>query len=91
MSDDLDDLKAALDGATPAPDSAQKAAHLALAQENFERLQGSAQPARPTSIRPKWGLWTGAKEMLNTLTSRGGLTATTSWVGVEHCKAWTSG
>ncbi len=82
MSDDLDDLKAALDGATPAPDSAQKAAHLALAQENFERLQGSAQPARPTSIRPKWGLWTGAKEMMNTLTSRGGLIATTALVAV---------
>lgn len=82
MSDDLDDLKAALDRATPAPDSARKAAHLALAQENFEQLQGSAQPARPTSIRPKWGLWTGAKEMLNTLTSRGGLTATTALVAV---------
>lgn len=82
MSDDLDDLKAALEAATPAPDAAQKAAHLALAQKNFERLQGSAQPARPISSRPNRGFWTGAKSMLNSLTSRGGLTATTALVAV---------
>ncbi|MEP2027338.1 MAG: VWA domain-containing protein [Paracoccaceae bacterium] len=82
MSDDLDDLKAALDNATPAPDRAKKAAHLAVAQENFEQLQGSARPARPISTRPNWGLWTGAKAMLNSLTSRGGLTATTALVAV---------
>ena len=82
MNDDLDDLKAALDAATPQPDAATKAAHLALAQENFERLQGSDRHARPTVNRPMPGFWTGARNMLNSLTSRTGLTATTALVAV---------
>ena len=82
MSDDLDDLKTALDAATPQPDAATKAAHLALAQENFERLQGSDRHARPTVNRPMSGFWTGARHMLNSLTSRTGLTATTALVAV---------
>lgn len=82
MNDDLDDLKAALKAATPQPDAATKAAHLALAQENFDQLQGSGQPVRPTVNRPMSGFWTGARHMLNSLTSRTGLTATTALVAV---------
>ena len=41
MSNDLNNLKAALDTATPKPDAGRRAANLRLAQENFERLQGS--------------------------------------------------
>jgi len=37
--DDLDQLKSALDRATPQPDPAAKAAHLALAMQNFERMK----------------------------------------------------
>jgi Ca-activated chloride channel homolog len=82
MSDDLDDLKAAMDAATPTPDAATKAAHLALAQENFARLQGSAHATRPISNRPFSGLWTGMKTMLDRMTSRGALTATTALVAI---------
>ncbi|MFC4669027.1 von Willebrand factor type A domain-containing protein [Seohaeicola nanhaiensis] len=82
MSDDLDDLKAAMKAATPAPDAARKAAHLALAQKNFADLQGSREEARPKSDRPGWGLWTGARQMLNFMTTRGGLTATTALVAI---------
>ena len=61
MSDDLDDLKAAMTGATPAPDGARRAENLALAQKNFETLQGSAKPLRPTSVIGQNALWTGVK------------------------------
>ena len=74
---DLDDLKSALNDATPAPNSARKAENLALASKNFASLQGSRQQPRPTSSR---NIWTGAKTMLNHLTSRGGLTVTTAIV-----------
>lgn len=82
MNDDIDDLKAAMEAATPAPSAAKKAVDLALAKENFENLQGSRQRQRPTSNRPMSGLWTGAKDMLNSITSRAGLTATTALVAV---------
>ena len=82
MSDDLDDLKAAFDAATPPPDAEKKAAHLALAQKNFADLQGSRDGARLMSDRPSRGIWTGAKQMLNFMTTRGGLTATTALVAI---------
>ncbi|MFT4961464.1 MAG: Ca-activated chloride channel family protein [Paracoccaceae bacterium] len=82
MTDDLDDLKSALRTATPAPDAAKKAAHLALAQKSFADLQGSRDEARLMSERPKRGFMTGVTKMLNTLTSRGGLAATTAIVAV---------
>ncbi len=82
MTDDLDDLKVAMRAATPEPDSEKKAANLALAQKNFETLQGSRDGARPISDRPRSGHWTGVKKMMNTLTSRAGLTATTAIVAV---------
>lgn len=78
---DLDALKSAFDHATPAPDGAAKAANLALASKNFakmnEAIQGSRSDPRPTSRTP---IWTGALDMLNSLTSRGGLTVTTAIV-----------
>ena len=80
MTDDLDDLKQALDAATPSVDPAVKADHLALAQKNFADLQGSRDDTRPMSNRPVRGLWTGAIAMLNTLTPRAALTATTAFV-----------
>ncbi|MBL4766693.1 MAG: VWA domain-containing protein [Rhodobacteraceae bacterium] len=82
MTDDLDDLNSALRTATPAPDTAKKAAHLALAQKNFAELQGTRDEARLMSERPKRGFMTGVMKMLNTLTSRGGLAATTALVAV---------
>ena len=82
MSDDLDDLKDMMNAATPRPDPARRAENIALAQKNFEILQGSRDGARPTSNRPSEGLWIGVKNMLNTLTSRAGLTASTAIVAV---------
>ena len=79
MSDDfdLDDLKSAMDDATPTPNAARKAENIALAQKNFADLQGSRDGSRLTTRPTKW---TGVKDMLNKLTSRGGLTVTTAIV-----------
>jgi len=74
---DLDDLKSAFDAATPAPNATRKAENIALAQKNFADLQGSRTQSRPT-FRNK--IWTRIKTMLNSLTSRGALTATTAIV-----------
>ena len=79
MSDEfsLDDLKSAMDDATPSPDAQRRAENIALAQKNFADLQGSRDTARLT---PRPTKWTGVKDMLNKLTSRGGLTVTTAIV-----------
>ncbi len=82
MSDDLDDLKMAMDAATPDPDPDKKAAHLALAQKNFANLQGSRDEARLTSDRPKTGLFTGVAKMMSTMSTKGALTATTALAAV---------
>ncbi|MGJ8556374.1 MAG: vWA domain-containing protein [Sulfitobacter geojensis] len=82
MSDDLDELKSLLYAATPGPDSKTKADNIALAQKNFADLQGSRDAARLTSDRPKKGLISGVRNMLTTLTSRAGLTASTAIVAV---------
>ena len=79
---DLDDLKAAFAAATPRVDPAIRAAHLALAQENFDRLQGLRTPARLTLERPRRGVIQGVIDMLNTMTTKGGLTITTALVAV---------
>ncbi len=79
---DFDALKAAFAAATPRPDATVKAAHLALAQENFDQLQGSRQPARLNLERPRRGVFQGAIDMLTTLTTKGGLTITTALVAV---------
>lgn len=82
MTDDLNDLKSAMRAATPVPDAVTKAAHLALAQKNFDAHQGSSHDSRLKSDRPGSGLWTGARKMMTALTSRGGLVATTALVAV---------
>ncbi len=78
--DDLDDLKAAMQAATPAPDPAKRAENMARAAENFAALQGSRTEARPTPATGRSGLMTGVRQMLTTLTSRGGLAMTTAIV-----------
>ncbi|WP_298839749.1 von Willebrand factor type A domain-containing protein [uncultured Roseobacter sp.] len=80
MTDELDDLRQAMDAATPAPDARRRAADLALASKNFAALQGSQDDTRQTSVGTRWGLLNGVKMMLNTMTTRGGLTATTALV-----------
>ncbi len=80
MTDDLDDLKSLMDAATPRPDAARRAENLALAQRNFDALQGSRDEPRPTVVTGPKGLWTGVKTMMNAMTSKGGLTATTALV-----------
>ncbi len=84
MSDELEDLKAAMKAAMPEPDRDRKAANLRLAQENFDRLQGSAGAARPNpDRRPMVGwLLSGAKAMIHALSTRGGLVATTALVAI---------
>lgn len=80
MNDDLDDLKAMMNDATPRPDTARRAENLARAQKNFDDLQGSRVDPRPIPVTGPKGLWTGVKTMLNTMTSKGALTATTALV-----------
>lgn len=78
MSDELDKLTAALQAA-PAPDAEARARALALAMENFDRLQAAGDAARPKEDRPhRAGFFQGARSMMNFLTSRPALAATTS-------------
>ncbi len=80
MTDDLNDLKSAMNAATPKPSGVRKHDNLALAQKNFADLQGSTIGTRQTSENGQNALWTGVKTMLKTLTTKGGLTATTALV-----------
>jgi Ca-activated chloride channel family protein len=80
MTNDLDDLKAMMNDATPRPDATRRAENLALAQKNFGDLQGSRQQPRPTPVTGPKGLWTGVKTMLNTMTSKAALGTTTALV-----------
>lgn len=84
MSDDFDRLKNLMASATPDPDPTAKAENLRLAEENFARLQDSADQTRLTSNRPSFwaGLFEGVIAMLTRMTSRAALTATTSIVAV---------
>ena len=68
--DDLSDLTAAWDAATPPPDPEVRAAHLRLAQENFARLH--AAPVAPAAPPRRFRAW------FEMLTGRGGLTAATA-------------
>lgn len=78
-----DDILKGLKANPPRPDAEKRAADIALARKNFADLQGSRDGVRQTSDRPeKPGLIGGLKTMLNALTSRGGLTATTAIVAV---------
>jgi Ca-activated chloride channel family protein len=77
MTDDLDDLRAALKAA-PAPDGDAKARAMQLAMENFDRLQGLAQASRSSEDRPRAAPLNGVRRMFHYLTSRPALAATTS-------------
>jgi len=82
MNDDLEDLKSALNAATPTPDPAKKTAHLALAHKNFAAFQESRAEPRLTSDRPRRGLFTGVAKMFTTMTTKGALAATTALAAV---------
>ncbi|KZY47188.1 hypothetical protein A3731_08415 [Roseovarius sp. HI0049] len=83
MSDDLDDLKQAMQAATPVPDAGRKAANFTIAQENFDRLQESRAGARLTSEGPGRGWFRGVTRMITTqLSSRGMMSATTALVAL---------
>ena len=82
MSDDLNDLKKLMDAATPQPDGDARAKNIALAKKNFANLQGSRDELRLTSDRPRKGFISGVKNMLNLMTSRAGLTASTALIAV---------
>jgi Ca-activated chloride channel family protein len=78
--DDLAALRSAMDRATPRPDTATRAAHLRLAQENFDALKGSHSQQRSMSGSPTRGVWQGVTHMLQSITTRGALTVTTALV-----------
>ncbi|MEL7256716.1 MAG: VWA domain-containing protein [Pseudomonadota bacterium] len=82
MSDDLDDLKAAMRAAMPTPDAARKAEDIALARINFAALQETAEAARQTSESPKTGPIRGVMNMIMRINTRGALTATTALVAL---------
>ena len=83
MADEFDDLKAAFDAATPEADPLKKQENIALAEESFARLQGSRARARQTVQKGRMSrLLDGVRVMLNSMTTRGGLVATTALVAV---------
>lgn len=83
MSDELEDLKRLMDAATPAPNAQRRAENLELARKSFADAQGSRPGARPTVMRAlKARLTEGTKVMLNLLSTRGALTATTAIAAV---------
>lgn len=79
---DFDDLKRALEDATPPPDAARKQENLARALEHFDDLQfsrqGNATGARLTSEHPKTGLLRGVRNMIAHFSTKGLLTASTA-------------
>jgi Ca-activated chloride channel homolog len=83
MTDELDQLRAAMKAATPAPDQGVKEVTLRLALENFDRAQGSFADARPTEDRPvKAGLFSGVFQMISRFSTRQLLAGTASAAAV---------
>ncbi len=84
MTDEFEDLKAAMQVATPELDAARKAATLRAAEEEFAWVsQGLAHEARPRSDRGVLArVGSGVTKMMDVLTSKGGLAATTALVAV---------
>ncbi|WP_170762999.1 vWA domain-containing protein [Ruegeria lacuscaerulensis] len=83
MTDDLEKLKTLMDAATPTPDAQRRAENLEQSQKIFVRAQGSGSAIRLTDKRGlKARLTEGAKSMLNALSHRGALTATTAIAAV---------
>ena len=70
---DLDDLKAAMTTATPAPEAETRAAHIALAERSFADYHA----ARPADAAPK-GLLAGLAKALRGFGTKGGLKTDTS-------------
>lgn len=79
---EFDDLKHALDAATPSPDETRRKRSIAAAQKNFELRQGLPNEARLTSERPNKGLIRGVISMLAKFQTRGVLGATTALAAV---------
>jgi Ca-activated chloride channel family protein len=77
MTDDLDDLRKMLKAA-PAPEADAKARAMALAMENFDRLQGSTDATRSSEDRTKAAPQNGVRRMLKFLTTRPALAISTS-------------
>ena len=89
MTDDLEQLKMTMNAATPAPDAQHRAENLERARNIFARAQGSQPDMRPTVKRgPMARMTEGAKSMLNALSHRGALTATTAIAGVALVVFW---
>ena len=83
MADEFDDLKRAFEAATPEADPLRKRENIARAEEIFAGIQGSGEAARLTPQKGRMSrLLDGAKPMMNVLTSRAGLTASTALVAV---------
>lgn len=82
-NDDLARLSEALKASPTAPDEGAKAENIALAMKNFDTLQGSRAEARPTSETfSKEAFVKGVAKMLNAITSRGAMAASTAIVAV---------
>ena len=77
---ELDELKAAMRAATPAPDGTKKAANLALAREKFDLIQGSADVLRQIPDSPEMGILRRIMMMLHLFSNRAALTAATAIV-----------
>ena len=83
MADEIDDLNAAFDAATPDPDPLKKRENIRLAEENFARLQESDAAMRRTVQKGRMSrLLDGVRHMIHALTTKGGLVATTAIVAV---------
>ena len=84
MTDPLDNLKRALDRATPEPDAERRKVNMARAMELFDQAQESAAEPRRTHDRlTTWaGIGHGGRHMLSTLTSRPVLIAAAGLVAV---------
>ncbi len=93
MTDDLKRLQDALKRETPAPSEDARQAALRAAMESFERTaQGSADTARPIQDRTRRaGFWKGLGTMIDRLTSRSGMLATTGMATIAIALVVTNG
>lgn len=80
MDKEFKALKDVMAGVEPGPDTDRRAENIALAQKNFDDLQGLPTQPRPNPERHQLGWLKGVVTMFNTLTTRGGLAATTAIV-----------
>ena len=90
MTRELDELKTAMDAASGTPDPTKRNRNLALAQKNFDALQGSRNDTRPKSDRPEWGLWTGVQNLLSFALQRALVTGSAVFVTAGLVFWWSS-